>query len=99
MHLSKGEAPKYTSIGQCVRVMYQEEGFLSLWKGNGANCTRVVPVYALKFTFNDTYKNMVRQPGQDLADLSFRQMIMAGMAAGLCQCVITYPLEVVRTRL
>lgn len=99
MHLSKGAAPKYTSIGQCVRVMYQEEGMLSLWKGNGANCTRVVPVYALKFTFNDTYKNMVRQPGQALSDLSFRQMILAGMAAGLCQAIITYPLEVVRTRL
>lgn len=60
---------------------------------------RIIPVYALKFTFNDTYKNMVKYDGQDVKDLSFIQMALAGMAAGLCQSIITYPLEVIRTRL
>lgn len=56
-----------------------------------------MPVYSLKFAFNDTFKNMVRRPGQKILD--FRQLIAAGTMAGLFQILATYPLEVVRTRL
>lgn len=75
------------------------EGALALFKGNMANVVRVVPVYALKFAFNDKFRNLVRNPGQLNRDLSTHQLMLAGTMAGLSQIVITYPLEVVRTRL
>jgi hypothetical protein len=44
--------------------VHKEEGFRGLYKGNGANVVRVIPTYALKFAFNDTFKDMLRKPGQ-----------------------------------
>jgi len=75
------------------------EGISSFWKGNGANVLRVVPNYALKFSFNDKFREMVSQPGQKVNELSFWQMFTAGASAGMFQIIMTYPLEVVRTRL
>ncbi len=34
-----------------------------MFQGNGANCSRVVPVYALKFGTNDYFKRYVARPG------------------------------------
>lgn len=88
--------PKYRGIVQTLVTVAREEGFWSLWKGNGANCIRIAPNYACKFAFNDFYRDMVRVPGQPL---TFNQMMVAGTCAGLTQIVLTYPLELVRTRL
>ncbi|MDC3321154.1 hypothetical protein OAV88_00975 [bacterium] len=88
---------KYQNIGHAFRRIYQEEGVLSFWKGNGTNVLRVIPVYALKFGFNDKFKAIVRRPNQKKLDIS--QLIVSGTMAGLFQACITYPLETVRTRL
>ena len=99
MRGKSGNHAKYRSLTQAIRLIVQEEGIRALWKGNGANCVRVVPVYALKFTFNDTFKDMVRDAQNHSEDLTVSQRMMAGTMAGLCQTTITYPLELVRTRL
>ena len=44
-------------------------------KGNGANVVRIIPNYALKFTFNDTFKAMVMRPGQSSKDLTVKFLI------------------------
>eukprot|EP00949_MAST-11_sp_MAST-11-sp1_P004370 g4370.t1 len=90
---------KYTGLFQASRLVFKEEGFLSFYKGNGANVMRVIPVYALKFSCNDKFKEMVAREGQDEKDLSVLQRMFAGTMAGLCQQLVTYPLELVRTRL
>jgi len=87
---------KYRGVFGTMRTVVMEEGLLALYRGNGANVLRVIPVYALKFTFNDTFKDMVRSPGEPL---NFMQLILAGTAAGLFQTCVTYPLETIRTRL
>ena len=43
--------PKYTSILQTLALVSKEEGVHALWKGNGANVLRVIPVYGLKFAW------------------------------------------------
>eukprot|EP01083_Nonionella_stella_P141990 438448_1 len=96
---SSVERPKYTSIVGTLRNIVQEDGVRGFYRGNGTNVLRVVPVYALKFGFNDTFKDWVRRSEQDVKDLNFSQLIQAGSLAGLCQIGVTYPLEVVRTRL
>jgi len=70
-----------------------------LWKGNLANVLRVVPTYALKFAFNDQIRDLVKKPGQKTKDLSFNQLMWIGTLAGLLQITITYPLDMVRTRM
>ena len=89
--------PPSSSILGTVRHVLKTEGILSFWKGNGANCVRVVPVYGLKFGLNDHIKDMMRsKPG---AKLSTSGQLMAGTMAGCITVTATYPLDVVRTRL
>ena len=94
----KGSAryPKYRGVLGTMRQVVKEEGFLSLYKGNGANVLRVVPVYSLKFMFNDAFRDLVKQGDEPL---SFSGLILSGTMAGLFQTCVTYPLETVRTRL
>ena len=94
-----GQARKYRGVGQTMVTVVREEGFLALYKGNLANVARVVPVYALKFAFNDRFNALVRRPGQSKTDMSFQQDLAAGTLAGLFQMSITYPIETVRTRM
>lgn len=90
-------APKYRGILQAAWVVTKEEGFLALWKGNGANVLRVIPVYGLKFGFNDSIKAIVAGP--ENKKLTTYQLLWVGTLAGLFQTALTYPLETVRTRL
>lgn len=90
-------ALKYKGIWHTLITVLKEEGIRGWFKGNGANVVRVIPVYALKFAFNDTFKNMFKnEPGKKL---TFTQLMISGTFAGLFQQVVTYPLETVRTRL
>jgi len=89
---------KYKGIMQTLSAVYREEGLKGWYRGNGANCIRIIPNYACKFVFNDVFKDMVRTPGSN-APLTWYQMMAAGTAAGLAQTCITYPLELTRTRL
>jgi solute carrier family 25 (adenine nucleotide translocator) protein 4/5/6/31 len=90
-------APKYTGIMQTFWLVCREEGPLALWKGNGANVLRVIPVYGLKFAFNDTFKAAVA--GSAARRLTVGELLSVGTLSGLFQTVITYPLETLRTRL
>lgn len=48
-----------------------------------ASCqVRVVPVYALKFSFNDTFVDLMRQPNQSRQEMRWLQLMMAGTLAG-----------------
>jgi solute carrier family 25 phosphate transporter 23/24/25/41 len=89
--------PRYGSMVGSLRLILEEEGVRGMFKGNGANVVRVIPVYALKFSFNDMFREMFRRPGQQ--QLGVRELILAGTSAGLFQQMITYPLELIRTRL
>lgn len=95
----KSAAPpaQRSSIIKTFQTIYARDGLRGMWYGNFANCSRVVPVYALKFGFNDTIKDAVRtSPGEKL---SYAQLIASGTLAGLLQTCLTYPMETIRTRL
>lgn len=74
------KAPKYTSILQTLALVSKEEGPLALWKGNGANVLRVIPVYGLKFAFNDTFKTLVAGP--EKKRLETGELLAVGTLAG-----------------
>jgi|TARA_B110000208_G_scaffold179980_1_gene229274 hypothetical protein len=90
---------KYSGIVGSTRIILREEGAAAMWRGNWANCARIVPVYACRFAFNDVIRAQLLRPGQDPTKLSFRQSILAGSLAGLMQQALCYPFETVRTRL
>ena len=86
---------------ECVRVRVRQvvkvEGFWGLWRGNLANVIRVVPNKGILLMCSDMYKATVAAalPGYGGATISS----IAGGLAGLTAVLLTYPLELVRTRM
>jgi solute carrier family 25 phosphate transporter 23/24/25/41 len=93
---TQGTPPKYTSIAQCLRVMFQEEGFRGLFKGNWANCLRVFPASATQFYTYGEFKKMFASENGEITSFG---RLCAGAMAGTTAQVVTYPLDFIRTRL
>ena len=89
---------RFASPLQSLKLILKEEGVRGLYKGNGANCLRVIPVYALKFSLNDTFTAALASR-RTSGVLTVWDKIAAGSAAGVIQIALTYPLDLVRTRL
>jgi len=94
-----GVAPRYTGMINTGLTVLKDDGVWALWRGNGANCLRVVPVYGLKFALNDRLRDIVKKPGQTDKDLTTIQLAACGTFAGFVQQCCTFPLELTRTRL
>lgn len=82
---------KYTSIISSLRTILQEEGLLGLYKGNLVNCTRIMPAYACKFTFNEFYKSKFNTT-------NYVNKVAINILTGASQISIVYPLDVLHTR-
>lgn len=97
--LSNSQYEYGTSFTDAVKKVWSQDGVRGLYRGNGANCLRVIPVYALKFSLNDFNKTLLCKPGQSVNSLAPAQLMLAGMLAGGMQISLTYPMELVRSRL
>src|SRR5689334_21964368 len=82
-------------VSGLVKV-FKKEGFLGLYKGNGAMMVRVFPYAAVQFVSFDVYKKSL-SPYFEKGSHSFK--LIAGSAAGINAVVLTYPLDLVRARL
>lgn len=49
-----------------LKLTYQNEGFLRLWRGNTATMARIVPYAAIQFTSHEQYKRLF---GIDIASV------------------------------
>lgn len=49
---------KYNGIFDCFRRCIQEDGFISLWRGNWVNVVRYFPTQALSFSFKDYFNSL-----------------------------------------
>ena len=47
---------RYKGPVDCVLRVYREQGLVSFWRGNVANCLRYVPNAMLSFSFKEGYK-------------------------------------------
>ena len=92
-----------STLSQTVRT----EGARALWRGNGTNCVRIVPTYALRFAFFDRFRDLVTpdgygerrdRRGRPLTLPLGRQMAAAALS-GAATMVLTHPLDNLRTRI
>eukprot|EP01133_Synstelium_polycarpum_P016692 gene16692-19843_t len=91
-------AVRYVGCVSALREMVRKEGFLSLFRGNGANVLKVSPNSAIRFFTYEICKN--KFTGNNSAQrLSGSQTMVAGAMAGFTSTLCTYPLDVIRTRL
>ncbi|PHH74573.1 hypothetical protein CDD82_4880 [Ophiocordyceps australis] len=95
---SAGRDAYKLSVGQALGKMWREEGWRGFMRGNGTNCIRIVPYSAVQFSSYNFYKRNIfeKYPGADLAPVT---RLFCGGIAGITSVFLTYPLDIVRTRL
>ncbi|KAM4065937.1 mitochondrial carrier protein [Hirsutella rhossiliensis] len=95
---SAGREAYKLSVGQALAKMWREEGWRGFMRGNGTNCIRIVPYSAVQFSSYNFYKRNIfaSHPGAELAPVT---RLICGGAAGITSVFLTYPLDIVRTRL
>lgn len=95
-----GRIQRYTGITNCFARVSREQGVLSLWRGNLANCIRYFPTQAFNFAFKDTFKAMFPKYNQKTEFWKFfgANVASGGMAGAASLCIV-YPLDFARTRL
>ncbi|KAJ1675090.1 ADP/ATP carrier protein [Spiromyces aspiralis] len=91
---------RYKGILDAFRRIPQEQGVVSLWRGNMSNVIRYFPTQALNFAFKDKYKAMFPKynPNTDFWKFFGANMASGGLA-GATSLLFVYPLDFARTRM
>lgn len=98
--LKKGTLKKpYRGIADCFKRVVKNEGIMSLWRGNLANCLRYFPTQALNFSFKDKIKAKFKLSKSDTYSLKLSKNLASGGLAGGISLMFVYPLDFARTRL
>lgn len=83
------------SVKDTIRRLVREEGIAGFWRGNGAACVRHGPQSAIKFY---AYDQLVKTVLKGKEPEGFQRTLF-GSLSGVISQVITYPLDVIRTRI
>ncbi|XP_048815758.1 solute carrier family 25 member 43 [Lagopus muta] len=78
------------------RGLCRTEGVRALWKGNLTACLRLYPYSALQLAAS---RRLVILFTDELGHISHWRAIIAGSLAGMVATVVTYPTDVIKTRL
>ncbi|KAJ0251886.1 Adenine nucleotide transporter BT1 [Hirschfeldia incana] len=77
----------------------KHEGWTGLFRGNLVNVIRVAPARAVElFVFETVNKKLSPEHGEQ-SKIPIPASLLAGACAGVSQTLLTYPLELVKTRL
>ncbi|XP_022193503.1 mitochondrial glutamate carrier 1 isoform X3 [Nilaparvata lugens] len=86
----------YTSMVDCFRKTYRAEGFSGMYRGSAVNILLITPEKAIKLAANDYFRHLY-SPGPGKLPL-LREMA-AGGSAGLCQIIVTTPMELLKIQM
>lgn len=92
-----GHANYNGGIFKTILQMWKDEGMKGLFRGNGLNCLRIFPYSAVQFYVYQKIKLSLLK--KDEFELNNLQRLIAGGICGTASVVVTYPLDLVRTRL
>ncbi|XP_057799917.1 adenine nucleotide transporter BT1, chloroplastic/mitochondrial-like [Salvia miltiorrhiza] len=96
-HLMVGSSGN--SSTEVFQNIMQSEGWKGLFRGNFVNVIRVAPSKAIElFVYDTVNRNLSSKPGEQQR-LLVPPSLVAGACAGVSSTLITYPLELVKTRL
>eukprot|EP00897_Mesotaenium_endlicherianum_P004328 jgi/Mesen1/3923/ME000209S02935 len=90
-------------VHEAARIM-REEGFMAFWKGNAVTIVHRLPYSAINFFSYEKYKSTLTMlagidPEHESLSAGMGTKLVAGGGAGCTAASLTYPLDLVRTRL
>ncbi|KAJ8279130.1 hypothetical protein COCON_G00061960 [Conger conger] len=95
MQVHATKSNKISLVGG-FKLLLDEGGMTSLWRGNGANVLKIAPETAIKFMAYEQYKKLLAsEPGK----VRTHERFIAGSLAGATAQTAIYPMEVMKTRL
>uniref|UniRef100_A0A671YT07 Mitochondrial glutamate carrier 1 n=1 Tax=Sparus aurata TaxID=8175 RepID=A0A671YT07_SPAAU len=86
----------YKSMMDCLVKTVRSEGYFGMYRGAAVNLTLVTPEKAIKLAANDFFRHQFAKDGKGLT--VFREML-AGCGAGMCQVIVTTPMEMLKIQL
>jgi len=86
----------YTGMLDCFRKTYRAEGYFGMYRGSAVNILLITPEKAIKLAANDFFRHKFTKSDGTLPVL--REMA-AGGSAGMCQIVVTTPMELLKIQL
>ncbi|KAG4211641.1 hypothetical protein ERO13_A02G114000v2 [Gossypium hirsutum] len=96
-HLMVGSSGSSTL--EVFNNIVQTDGWKGLFRGNFVNVIRVAPSKAIElFAFDTVNKQLSPTPGEE-PKIPIPSSLVAGACAGVSSTLLTYPLELVKTRL
>uniref|UniRef100_A0A5B6ZMI1 Adenine nucleotide transporter BT1 n=1 Tax=Davidia involucrata TaxID=16924 RepID=A0A5B6ZMI1_DAVIN len=96
-HLMVGSSGHSTT--EVFHNIMKTDGWKGLFRGNLVNVIRVAPSKAIElFVYDTVNKNLSPKPGEQ-PKLPIPASLVAGACAGVSSTLVTYPLELLKTRL
>ncbi|XP_061651317.1 mitochondrial glutamate carrier 1-like [Phyllopteryx taeniolatus] len=89
-------AQLYKNMMDCLIKTVKSEGYFGMYRGAAVNLTLVTPEKAIKLAANDFFRHLLSKDGGKLT--VFKEML-AGCCAGMCQVVVTTPMEMLKIQL
>ncbi|XP_026568812.1 mitochondrial glutamate carrier 1-like [Pseudonaja textilis] len=86
----------YKSMLDCLMKTLRSEGYFGMYRGAAVNLTLVTPEKAIKLAANDYFRHLLAKEG---VALSLSKEMLAGCGAGVCQVIITTPMEMLKIQL
>ncbi|KAL8063091.1 hypothetical protein ABFX02_01G005500 [Erythranthe guttata] len=96
-HLMVGSSGHSTS--EVFQDIMKTEGWPGLFRGNLVNVIRVAPSKAIELFVYDTVNKKLSPKNGEQLKIPIPPSLVAGACAGVTSTLVTYPLELVKTRL
>jgi len=86
----------YTGMRDCFMKTYKAEGYFGMYRGSAVNILLITPEKAIKLAANDFFRHKFTKSD---GSLPVSREMVAGGCAGLCQIVVTTPMELLKIQL
>ncbi|XP_073326550.1 mitochondrial glutamate carrier 1-like isoform X1 [Pagrus major] len=86
----------YKNMMDCLIKTVKSEGYFGMYRGAAVNLTLVTPEKAIKLAANDFFRHQLSKDGSRLT--VFKEML-AGCCAGMCQVIVTTPMEMLKIQM
>lgn len=86
----------YTGAIHCLRDIYKHAGITGIFNGLGITALRETPSFGIYFL---TYETLTRNNNNSTVPITTIHMLIAGGLAGTASWIVTYPIDVIKSRL